>query len=558
MLTHIAIRDFAIIDSLELELDSGLSVLTGETGAGKSILVDALGLILGDRSDATAVRHGAERAELSAEFDIRTLPATNAWLDDHELAADGDCILRRVIGADGRSRGQINGRSVPLQLLRELGEQLVDIHGQHEHQSLLRHDAQRMLLDEYGQHGALLGKVANLYRDWKTVNSELSALRDAAHDREARLDTLRYQTAELNALDLKPNEVENLNQEHARLANSGRLAEGVQAALQALYEDERGSAHQITGHAARELGKLAALDTRLTAAGELLSGIEVQLSEAGDLLRHYLADMEADPARLQWVEERLGALHTLARKHRVEPEALAEQARTLSDELTRLEHADIALQELESRLAALEQAYRQAADALHAARADTARTLGKKISAAMNELGMPGGKFAVDVTPDKAARFSPTGTDDIEFMVAANKGQPAAPLAKVVSGGELSRIALAIQVIAAQASSMPTMVFDEVDAGIGGGVAEIVGRHLRALGASRQVLCVTHLPQVASQAHHHLRVHKETQGNTTLTRIEPLNPKNRIDELARMLGGIKITETTLKHAREMLGRAEQS
>ncbi|HEX6550502.1 MAG TPA: DNA repair protein RecN [Gammaproteobacteria bacterium] len=557
MLTHIAIRDFAIIDSLELDLGAGMSVLTGETGAGKSILVDALGLVLGDRADAGVVRQGAERAEISAEFDLRDMPGVVAWLEQQELGADGECILRRIIGADGRSRGQINGRSVPMQLLKELGEQLVDIHGQHEHQSLLRRYTQLQLLDGYGQHQSLLAEVAQVYSDWKHAHQQFSELRAAAANRDARLEMLRYQVSELDALKLEPGEAARLDEEHKRLANSGRLAEGAQSALASLYEDEEGSAYQLLSQAARELEKLAALDPRLSSVREILTGAEVQLSEAGDTLRHYLADMDMDPQRLQWVEDRLGVLHELARKHRIEPQDLLQRFQELSGELTQLERAEITLQELETRLQTLRDAYLRAAGSLHALRIKTATGLGKKVSAVMQELGMPGGKFAVEVNSIDSERFTANGTDSVEFMVSANKGQPLKPLAKVASGGELSRISLAIQVIAAQATAIPSMVFDEVDAGIGGGVAEIVGRRLRALGETRQVLCVTHLPQVASQAHQHLRVSKQTQAKTTLTRIEALDRKLQVEELARMLGGIEITETTRKHAREMLARAGQ-
>ncbi|HEX5339985.1 MAG TPA: DNA repair protein RecN [Gammaproteobacteria bacterium] len=557
MLTHIAIRDFAIIDELELELGRGMTVLTGETGAGKSILVDALGLVLGDRADAGAVRHGAERAEVSAEFDLDDAPVANDWLQAQDLGADGECILRRILGRDGRSRAQINGRSVPMQLLKELGEQLVDIHGQHEHQSLLRRDTQMHLLDAHGQHESLLAEVARLHKDWKTTHEQLSSLRTAAVDRDARLEMLRYQVNELHALKLQPDESVSLDEEHKRLANGGRLMEGAQSALDLLYEDENGSAYQLLMRAVRELEKLAELDPRLSGVREILAGTEAQLSEAGDALRHYLADTDLDPRRLQWLEDRLGVLHELARKHRIDPQQLLPQLQNLSAELKQLENADIALQELEALLDSVRGAYRHAADALHDKRVKTAAELGRKVTAVMQELGMPGGKFAVEVTIADAERFTSSGIDSIEFMVSANRGQPPRPLAKVASGGELSRISLAIQVIAAQAATIPSMVFDEVDAGIGGGVAEIVGRRLRTLGQTRQVLCVTHLPQVASQAHQHLRVSKQTQARATLTRIETLDRKLQIEELARMLGGIEITETTRKHAREMLARAEQ-
>jgi DNA repair protein RecN (Recombination protein N) len=555
MLTHILIRDFAIIDALELEFAGGMTVLTGETGAGKSILVDALGLVLGDRADADIIRHGAERAEISAEFDLKDAREAAAWLKDKDLAEDGSCILRRVIGRDGRSRAQINGRSVPLQSLRDLGEQLVDIHGQHEHQSLLRSPAQMALLDAYADNGELLSKVAKQHSDWKTAYDRLALLRGAAADRDARLDMLRFQVMELSALQLKPGEIRELDAEHKRLAHGGKLMEEAQASLDALYEAEEGSAHARVSRAMSTLERLSALDPTLKGICETLTSAEAQLRESADALRHYLADLDTDPKRLEWLESRLGSIHDMARKHRLEPERLPEHQSALQQELQQLENAGVAVQELEAQLARLRTAYAKAADELHGRRSKTAAELGKKVTAVMQELGMAGGKFSIEVTVPDPERFTPRGIDQVEFQVSANKGQPLKPLAKVASGGELSRIALAIQVIAAQAASIPSMVFDEVDAGIGGGVAEIVGRRLRGLAATRQVLCVTHLPQVASQTHHHLRVSKALRGDTTLTQIEPLDKKTQVEELARMLGGVQITETTRKHAREMIAKA---
>ncbi len=558
MLTHITIRDFAIIDALELEFAPGMTVLTGETGAGKSILVDALGLVLGDRADVDVVRHGAEKAEVGAEFTLKDAKEAAAWLEENDLddnsGGDNQCILRRIVGKDGRSRAQINGRSVPLQSLRELGELLLDIHGQHEHQSLMRSTAQLALLDAYGEHGELLRRTAGLHGEWKTAHDKLTALRTAAGDRDARLELLRHQVSELAALNLKPGEAQAVDAEHKRLAHGGKLMETAQATLDSLYEAEEGSAYQRVSRALSALDAQRELEPKFADIRKTLADAEVQLSEAADALRGYLADLDLDPKRLDWLENRLASLHDLARKHRTEPENLLTHLEALQTELKQLENSDIALQELEAEQKRLELAYRKAADELHAKRLKTAADLSKKVTAVMQELGMAGGKFSIDVSVPDAARFTPKGVDQVEFMVSANKGQPEKPLAKVASGGELSRIALAIQVIAAQAAAIPSMVFDEVDAGIGGGVAEIVGRQLRALAAKRQVLCVTHLPQVASQAHQHFRVAKATQGNNTLTRIEPLDKKAQVEELARMLGGVEITETTRKHAREMISK----
>ncbi len=557
MLTHIAIRDFAIIDALELNLTAGMSVLTGETGAGKSILVDALGLVLGDRTDADVIRHGAESAEITAEFDVRALPGTTAWLKHKDLTADDECILRRIIGRDGRSRGQINGHSAPLQLLRELGEQLVDIHGQHEHQSLLRPAAQLALLDSFGNHAALQNRVAGLYSDWKNAHERLSELRVAARDRDQRLELLRHQVSELDALALQTDEMRNLDEEHRRLANSGKLLEGTQAALDALYENEDNSAYRTLHQALHTLSTLSELDPQLQEIRANLSAAELQLADASEALRRYLHSTDMDPQRLEWVENRLGAIHDLARKHRAEPEDLPALLGGLRAELHNLENAAVTLQELETELTHLRNEYSKNASELSRQRLQVADALGKKVTGIMRELGMPGGRFAIDVTHEPE-RFTTHGTDQVELLVSGNKGQPMKALAKVASGGELSRIALAIQVVTAQASAIPSMIFDEVDAGIGGGVAEIVGRRLRSLGEKRQVLCVTHLPQVASQAHQHFRVVKTSRGHSTLTTIEMLDKKAQVEELARMLGGVEITETTRKHAREMIARAGQS
>ncbi|MGH8308069.1 MAG: DNA repair protein RecN [Gammaproteobacteria bacterium] len=557
MLTHIAIRDFAIIDVLELDLTQGMSVLTGETGAGKSILVDALGLVLGDRADVDVIRHGAERAEISAEFDLRSLPHIKRWLQEQDLSADGECILRRIIGRDGRSRGQINGRSAPLQLLKELGEQLVDIHGQHEHQSLLRPAVQLALLDSFASHDELLERITKLHDDWKTAHEHLAELRRAAENRDNRLELLRHQVGELDTLALQVGEITRIDEEHRRLANSGKLMEGTQSALNELYENEDTSAYQILHRALNTLNGLSKIDPQLKDARESLANAEVQVSDASETLRRYVANADLDPQRLEWVEARMGSIHDLARKHHVETDALPDVHAKLQTELHALEHAEVALQELEAGLARLQDTYRKTAMQLSRQRTGVAAELGRSVTGIMQELGMPGGRFAIEVHTDPD-HFTAHGTDMVEFQVSANKGQPVKPLAKVASGGELSRIALAIQVVAAQASAIPCMIFDEVDAGIGGGVAEIVGRRLRSLGKKRQVLCVTHLPQVASQAHHHFRVIKESRGNGALTRIEKLDKKMQIDELARMLGGVEITETTRKHAREMIARAGEA
>ena len=557
MLTHIHIRDFAIVDELELELTPGMTALTGETGAGKSILVDALGLVLGDRAGTEAIRHGADKAEVTAIFQVGALPAVREWLRERELDADDECQLRRIIGREGRSRAFINGRPAPVQSLKELGELLADIHGQHEHQSLLRREVQRELLDAYAEHGADLATLGALYREHKSLCEALEQLRGAAQDRGARSDLLRFHIQELEALAVQPGELTGLEEEHGRLANAGRLLESCQRAVAALYEDEV-SATSLLGHAHAELLELVRFDPQLKTLCDLLDGALIQTREASDELRDYAERMEQDPARLDWIDQRLAAIQQVARKHRCKPDELPGLLERSRQEFQQLEHADEHFDALERDIAQRAKDYVAVASGIRRRRQQAAVDLGEKISVAMRELGMPGGRFTINLEDLPAGEFTRHGLDRIEFRVSANPGQPPLPLTKVASGGELSRISLAIQVIATHASPIPTLVFDEVDTGIGGGVAEVVGRQLRALGERRQVLCVTHLPQVAAQAHQQCQVQKLTGDETTRTRIRRLTDSERIDEIARMLGGIEVTASTRAHAEEMIQRAQLS
>ncbi|VAW82270.1 DNA repair protein RecN [hydrothermal vent metagenome] len=553
MLVSLHIRDFAIIDELEVELHNGMTALTGETGAGKSILLDALGLLLGDRAEAGTVRHGTERADLSASFDISTLDTAREWLKIQSLDLDNDCQLRRVIAREGRSRAYINGTSVPLQLLRELGEHLVDIHGQHEHQSLMKRDLQRQLLDRHGKHSTTLHKLASLHQDWKRIQQEIEAIVGNGNDRDSRLEFLRFQLQELNELAPQAGEVETLHTELARLSNAGQLLETCASHNDALYDAER-SAHDLLGQAINDLAPLTNIDPSLKETSELFNSALIQLEEGVNLLRDYRDRVELDPQRQQEVEQRIDALHNVAGKHRIKPETLPDFHQRLASELEQLEQADQRLDTLEQQRLALESDYRKAAGKLHKQRIKTAGQLSKQVSAAMQALGMNGGQLKIEVNETPSDKLSPLGGDQIEFKVSANPGQPPAPLAKVASGGELSRISLAIQVIASEASDIPTLIFDEVDSGVGGAVADTVGQQLRALGEHRQVLCVTHLPQVASQAHQHLQVTKLTGDQSTRTRIRTLDAEERVEEVGRMLGGQKMTQATLDHAREMLGQ----
>jgi DNA repair protein RecN (Recombination protein N) len=552
MLTSIQIRNFAIIDEVEIEFSPGMTVLTGETGAGKSILVDAMGLVLGERGGTGLVRSGAKRAEFTAEFDLGNLPAAREWLEEQMLDLDEDCILRRVISADGRSRAFINGNNVPLQSLKTLGEMLLDIHGQHFHQSLSRRDVQRDLLDYFGGLVDLAVATRNAFGDWREKAEKIEALDASDADREAKLDLLRFQIGELEALDLQPDEYRELMVERARLQNSGRLAEGVTAALQRIYDADEGNAHSLVAEAARAIEALGSLDDTLEPAASLLSEANIQLVEAADLLRRYGDSLDMDPSRQNAVEERLDAIMNIARKHRVEPEAIDQLLLELAEQREDLEHAEERGEALREAAAAARDAFRQLAEQLSAGRQKAAKRLGTAVTEAMGDLGMPGGVFDVRIAPRDADNPRASGLDDIEFLVSANPGQVPQPLSRVASGGELSRMSLAIQVIASDGSRIPTMVFDEVDRGVGGGVAEMVGLRLRALGRTRQVFCVTHLPQVASLGNHHFRIMKISDGKTTRTSISALNDDERVEEIARMLGGVEITRRTRDHAAEML------
>ncbi len=549
MLTALQIRDFAIIERLDIELRQGLTVLTGETGAGKSILVDALQLLAGGRAGPEMIRHGAERAEICGVFDLAAAPeALGEWLEAQALTGE-ELIIRRVIGADGRSRAWLNGQSVPLQLLREAGNLLIDIHGQHEFQSLTRALCQRELLDEYGALESQRAEVAAAYRLWHEKRSRALELENAARDRDARLELLRYQVGELEALTLRPGEIEQLAEERSRLMNRGRLAGAAQAALAQLYQSEESNANSAVSRALQALRAGAALDAQLAPIVTLAEEAEVRIREAARELERYGESLELDTARQNEVESRLAAIEELARKHRVAPPELIARAAQLAAELRSLERAEVDLALLRQELAAALERYRHLAGALSGARSAAARSLGEAITAHMQSLGMAGGRFEVGVASGEEP--APHGGDEVGFLVSANPGQPPRALSKVASGGELSRLSLAVQV-ASSARETRCMVFDEVDSGIGGAVAEIVGRELRSLGERGQVLCVTHLPQVASQGHHHLRVAKLTDGLTTRTSLTELTAEDRIEELARMLGGIDVTSKAREHAREML------
>ena len=549
MLKFIQIRDFAIIDSVDLELEDGMTVLSGETGAGKSILVDALTLILGSRADTGMIRHGAKRADLTATFNLPAKHPAQAWLVEHELDAQDECIIRRTIQDAGRSRAYINGQAVPVQVLRGLGELLGIIHGQHEHQTLTQRKQQKAILDGHGKHATLLDKTGESFDRWHDFKQQLTELENAQNDREDRLDLLGYQIQELEALNISAGEVVELEEEQQKLANVGQLMNGVQSALALTSQADDGHAQGQLNAAIKTLTTLTEMDQKLKASVELLESASIQIDEASSELSRYADTLEANPERLDFVEKRIASMDDLARKHRVEPAGLPERLAELKAEHQQLDDSEVQLQELRDATAACRGEYEAHCKKLTSKRKKSAKQLGDSISGMMQTLGMPGGRFEVAITPNDDSR---DGQDLVEFLVSANPGQPPKSLAKVASGGELARISLAIQVVAAHATPSTTMVFDEVDSGVGGGVAEIVGRQLRSLGERQQVLCVTHLPQVASQAQHHVRVNKMTDGEKTRTHLSHLTQDETVEEIARMLGGVDITVKTRQHAKEML------
>ena len=551
MLLHLSVKDFVIVDRVELEFANGFTVLTGETGAGKSILIDALALVLGDRGEASVVRAGCERAEIAAQFDLTQLKPLQTWLTENDLGGDeGICLMRRVVDSGGRSRAFINGHAATLAQLREAGEWLVDIHGQHAHQSLLRSVAQRALLDGYGGLNDQARQVQDAYRVWQALKHQREAgERDASALLQERED-LEWRVKELAALQFTPDEWQTLQTEHARLTHAASLIDGARYGVEILSDSDNSLITQLAALIAK-LNQLREYDAALKETLDTLEPAEIQLQEAAHSLNHYMQRLDLDPARLNECEQRLSAIHATARKFRVSPEQLPELLNTANTRLaTLIECADpaaLARKEQEAK-----DCFDELAKKLSAGRKQAAKKLSQKVSATLQQLAMAGGVFEVALTPvPEGASY---GHENVDFLVAAHAGMSPKPLAKVASGGELSRISLAIQVATIDVAAVPTLIFDEVDVGIGGGVAEIVGALLKDVGLHHQVLCITHLPQVAAQGHHHLRVSKESVKGATFSRIEDLDKKARVEEIARMLGGVEITEKTRAHAAEMLAR----
>ncbi len=553
MLNQLTIRDFAIVETLELELNNGMTVVSGETGAGKSIMLDALGLTLGNRAESGAVRHGADKTDISASFALETIPEASTWLNENDLDNDGECILRRVITKEGRSRCYINGRPTPAAMVKELGQHLIAIHGQHEHQRLLKKDYHRTLLDEFGTQTKLAEQVRQEFNQWQKLDSELKRLSEQSDEQTARVQLLSYQIEELDQLALAEGELKQLEEEQKTLANAENIITTGQQLISITSDSEDNNCSQLLNHCLSLLQDMQSESPSVRQANEMLNSALIQVEEAGNEIRHFLDRVEINPERQQEVEERLSSIFDIARKHKVTPDHLPEFHRALSEELAGLSRSDEALEQLAIDAETAKNRYSEAAEKLSAKRANSAAKISKLVDQQLHSLGMPSAELSVAL--NKLEKPGANGLEDVEFLIITNKGQPAKPLAKIASGGELSRISLAIQVITAQTSTTPTLIFDEVDVGIGGAIAEVVGKLLRQLGESAQILTVTHQPQVASQGHQHLFVSKRSDQTNTHTQITELDRNNRIQEVARMLGGIDITERSMEHAKEMLGMA---
>lgn len=556
MLVHLSLKQFAVVNEAELGFGPGLTVISGETGAGKSLLVDALGLISGLRADSGVVRHGADRAELVAGFSLDDVPLARAWLRDNELdeddaSQDAPCQIRRVIRADGGSRAWVNGRPVTLGQLSELSALLVEIHGQHEHQALLSRPSQLALLDAFGRTQAELAAVGTAAARWSALLTERDEL-SAKGDVSDRIGWLEHQHGELDREDLEADAIARLQDDHRRQSHAADLISACEGAFARLGGDEGPSLSRSLQQVRSDLQRVLEHEPRLGDVDGMLDAAAIQVDEALALLDRIRSDLDLDPSALEAIEQRLTRIHELARKHRVPPEQLATQRDAIAAELESLQGAGVRLARLDSEIETARRDWRQAADALGRMRREAAANLSASTTALISELGMGGGRFDVQIEPIETDRPDPQGGERVEFLVAANPGQPARALRKVASGGELSRISLAIEVAALGLDTVPTMVFDEVDTGIGGAVAEIVGQKLRALGASRQVLCVTHLPQVAAQGHAHYRVSKAASEGVTQSAVQLLNAKQREEELARMLGGVELTREARAAAKRLL------
>jgi len=556
MLSQLTIQDYAIVDTLDLDLEQGMTVITGETGAGKSIILGALGLTLGDRADKGVVRSGCKRADISACFNLEGNKTALSWLQDHDLLdTDGSpdaCLVRRVVPTDGSSRAYINGVPVTLGNLSELGEVLMDIHSQHEHHSLLRKATHQRLLDEFGVESSLLAEMREHWSKWQHNQHLMKHLTEETEEREAQCQLVSYQVEELNELAAGENEFEQLEQEFQRLSNADSSVATLQQALTLCQDDEAYNISQAISQASTLLQSMPPSGLKLDNTVELLKTAAIQVDEAANDLQQQLERIEINPERQQWVDERLADLHRVARKHKVKPEQLHQLHQQLNEQLQQLEDSDQHLEKLQEQDRELRALFLDVANQVSKQRTLAARKLANNINKQLALLGMNEARLEVEITGTQGKDPASHGLETTEFLVSTNPGQPARALAKIASGGELSRISLAIQVITAQTSKTPTLVFDEVDVGIGGGVARAVGKLLRQLADHTQLLCVTHQAQVASQGQHHLVVKKQSSGKITRTTITQLNEKEKVKEIARMLGGEEYTDESLAHAEQMV------
>ncbi|HIF18103.1 MAG TPA: DNA repair protein RecN [Cycloclasticus sp.] len=555
MLKSIDINGLAVVDQLNLELNTGMTVLTGETGAGKSILLTAMKLCLGERADAGLLRPGVNKADISLDFDISNTAAALSWLQENEFDDDNDCLIRRTVNADGRSRAFINGQAVNLKTLQQLSEHLICIHGQHAHLDLLLPAKQSQLLDASLTSTTALDDCNQRYEKWKTLNDELLSLTDGNEDNDSEKQLLKYQINELEQANVVHLNYDELVQEHSTASNMGKIIELAEMQINALYEDENHAIHTQLSSSSSELEQLADLSPQFSSISEQIKEATIQIQEASRDLRHQIDQQDDDPQQLALLDGQLSLIHELARKLHIEPQQLLEKHSALANRLSLLENRNERLTAIQQEISDANALYQKAAEALHQQRVKAAKKLSLDITKTLKTLGLPDGHIDIQVVYTGQKKPQTNGLDDINFLVTTNPGMPASPIGKVASGGELSRISLAIQVVTTQSNTTPTLVFDEVDAGIGGGVAETVGMCLREIAADRQVLCVTHLPQVASQGHQHLFVSKNKDSEQTKTQINVLHNKTRIEEIARMLGGIEMSEKTLAHAQEMLDKA---
>ena len=550
MLRSLQIRNFAIIDEIDITFNDDMTVLTGETGAGKSILIDALSLVLGERGSSNLIRNKEKRAEYTAEFEITNNSHALNWLIEKSLDNENECILRRTISPDGKSRSFINGNTVNLQSLKSLGDLLVDIHGQHFHQSLCKKNVQRDLLDHFGGLSVTKNKIKRIFNEWKELSDQLSKMIEGNTNKEDRIDLLSFQLKELDELALISGEYDSLNSEFKKISNIEKINKGINSLIDCLQSNEITNVEQMLNDSIKNIDTLATFDNSLEETKNLLSEAEINVSEAIGNLSRYGESIDYDNQKSREIEERINTIISLSRKHRVDPDELIDTKIQIEKELNELNNSQTSIDEAERHLSDLRKKYDDLASELTKKRSDSAKKLSGLVADSMNELGMTGGIFEVEITPSN--NISQHGNDDITFHISANPGQKPQPLSNIASGGELSRMSLAIQVITSNGTNIPTMIFDEVDSGIGGAIAEVVGNKLKDLGQNKQVLCVTHLAQVASKGKSHIRINKLTDNKKTKIYATQLNSDERIEEIARMIGGIELTEKTREYAKEML------